>query len=378
MSTLVHTKPRLPTHYHIRFEPPDHSGEEVLFFSSERRRIKLKGHSFREFLQSIVPLLDGEHTMGEIQAEVASLFAPEDVRGFLGLLAEHNILQDAEPDTMAAEVRSELEPQLNFFHELGLKPHEVQRTLSAATVVVWGLGGAGAAVALSLAAAQIGNLRCVDSLPVSRTDPLLAPAFVPSDIGRMRSDVICGRIAELSPRVRVQAHTDAVTTDSDVLRIIEGTDFLVCCADMGSSSQFYMLNRACLQARISWTSCSVSGLEGIIGPTIVPFETACFLCYKMRAVACAANPEDEFSFQRFLDRRRQDDSGRRENTPFGGGAVGNLVGLEALKYLTGRLEPSVRGQILVIDLLSLACRKHAVLRKPWCPACFPKENPGSR
>jgi adenylyltransferase/sulfurtransferase len=131
------------------------------------------------------------------------------------------------------------------------------------------------------------------------------------------------------------------------------------------------LNRACLQVRVPWTSCSASGLEGVVGPTVVPHETACYLCYKMRAVACAADPEDEFAHQRQLDRRKQDDSGRRENHPFAAGVVADLAGLEAFKLLTGLAEPSAKGGIVVFDFLTLSCRRHVVLRKPWCPTCSP-------
>ena len=35
--------------------------DEVLHFVSPQRRVKLKGHSFREFVQNVVPLLDGTH-----------------------------------------------------------------------------------------------------------------------------------------------------------------------------------------------------------------------------------------------------------------------------------------------------------------------------
>jgi bacteriocin biosynthesis cyclodehydratase domain-containing protein len=89
----------------------------------------------------------------------------------------------------------------------------------------------------------------------------------------------------------------------------------------------------------------------------------------MRAVACADNPEDEFSQLRFLDRRRQDDSGRRENHVFGVGVVGNLLGFEAFKVLTS-MPAAAAGRIVIIDFLELTTKKHVVLRKPWCPACF--------
>jgi bacteriocin biosynthesis cyclodehydratase domain-containing protein len=96
----------------------------------------------------------------------------------------------------------------------------------------------------------------------------------------------------------------------------------------------------------------------------------------MRAVACAGNPEDEFNYERFLDRRKQDDSGRRENVVFGAGLMANWLGLEAMKQLTRIVEPSALGAIIVFDLLGFTCTKHVVLRKPWCPACFKAEPDG--
>jgi adenylyltransferase/sulfurtransferase len=371
MSSSPFSRPRIPGHYYIRFEPPDHSGDEVLLFDSERRKVKLKGRSFHEFLRSAVPLLDGTRTLAEVQAELADLFAPEDLAACLGLLAEHHLLQDAGADATPEDVRSELAPQLNFFHELGLVPHEVQRKLGASAVVVWGLGGPGASAALALAAAGVGRLRCIDALPVARTDPHLVPAFTAAEVGRNRAEVVRARLAERFPRVEAVAVTDPVADDADALRAIEGADLVVCCADAGIAAHAYILNRACLKANIPWTSCAVSGFEGVVGPTVVPHETACYLCYKMRSVACAANPEDELAHQRRLDRRRRDDSDRRENHPFGVGAVGHLVGLEAVKCLTGLAPPSALGRIVILDFLALACRAHTVLRMPWCPACSP-------
>jgi molybdopterin-synthase adenylyltransferase len=365
------SRPRIPSHYYIRFEPPDESGDEFLLFDSERRKVKLKGSSLREFLQSVIPLLDGARTLAEIQAEVAGVFAPEDLAHCLGLLAHHGLVENAEPSSTHDAVRSEREPQLNFFHELGLNSHDVQRKLGASDVVVWGLGGPGASATIALAAAGVGTLRCVDALPVARTDPYLIPSWGPADVGRNRAEVVCSQIIEHFPRVNACAVTVPIAADADALRIIEGADLVVCCADAGLATHSYILNRACLKARVPWTSCSVSGFEGIVGPTVVPFETACYLCYKMRAVACAANPEDELAHLRRLDRRKRDDSDRRENHPFGVGAVGNLAGLEAVKCLTGITHPTALGRIVVLDFLTLACRAHRVLRMPWCPACSP-------
>ena len=80
------SRPRLPSNYDVWCEPPDEGGDEILQIVSERRRLKLKGHSFREFTKRVVPVLDGHHTWSEIQEHVADVFRPEDLDRVLGVL----------------------------------------------------------------------------------------------------------------------------------------------------------------------------------------------------------------------------------------------------------------------------------------------------
>jgi molybdopterin-synthase adenylyltransferase len=362
-------KPRLPTHYYVRFEPPGASGDEALIISSERRRIKLKGHSFREFMQHVVPLLDGTHTIEDIRTQVSTVFAPEDLDASLELLASHNILEDAATDRAEAQP-TDLQHQWNFFHELGIDPREAGKRLATATVAVFGMGALGASAATSLAASGLGHIRCIDHLAVSSADPRLNPLFQSDDVGRPRADVVSNRIREINSATQTAVHSVLPDSDDAVLRLIQGADFVICCADPALSNLFYRINRACLKARIRWTSGSVSGFEGIVGPTVTPYETACYLCYQMRSVACSENPEEEFAFLRFLDVRKADDSGTRENLIFGTGIIGHLLGLEAFRAVVGISAPAA-GRIIVHDLIEMTSHKHVVLRKPWCPACFP-------
>jgi adenylyltransferase/sulfurtransferase len=224
-------------------------------------------------------------------------------------------------------------------------------------------------VALALAAARVGTLRCFDSLPVAVADPYLSPCFRAADIGSPRVDAVLRRIESTGPAVHMIAQP-LVDSDDQIAEAIRGSDFVICCLDAGQSSLIYKLNRACLRERIRWTSCSTSGMEVIVGPTVQPAVTACYMCYRMRAVACAENPEREFAFQRMLDRRKKDDSSHRENLTFATGIAANFLGLEVLKELSGLLPPATIGRVLVIDLVELTMTNHVVLRKPWCPACF--------
>ena len=370
-------KPRLPSHYYVWAEPPDSSGDESLHFVSERRSVKLKGHSFREFQQLVVPLLDGRHLLVDIQQAVQGRFRPEDVLECLQLLEAQNLIEEGD-NGLGEEATRRLMPQLNFFHEATGRTEWAHRRLADATVTIIGLAGAGPGAALSLAAAGVGTLRCVDALRVQPADVYLSSVFQLKDVGENRAQAIRQAIEGRALQVKVEAADLPMDSEDEVRRAIEGSDFVVCCLDAGQSNLAFKLNRACLAAGIRWTSCALAGAEVIIGPTVHPFEGPCYLCYRMRAVACSPNPEDAFAFERHLDRRKQDDSSRRENLVFGAGIAANLLGLEALKELTGFAVPSAIGRICVLNLSDLTLSRHVILRKPWCPACFrpaPDEQP---
>jgi bacteriocin biosynthesis cyclodehydratase domain-containing protein len=371
MSGSRSIRPKLPSHYLLRFEPPDRFGDEVLVITSERRRIKLKGHSFREFMNEVVPLLDGSRTTEEIQQLVRGTFAPEDVAAALDMLASEGLLEDQGRDAPPAPDLP-LDHQLNFFHEANLDPERAQDRLRTATVSIIGMGPVGAATALALAAAGVGHLRCADADAVLRSDPMLNPQFQTGDVGKMRAEVVCGKATALVPGVTATPCTAPLDTDDEVLRVITGSDFAVGCVDQSMSNLLYRLNRVCLRAGIRSTTGSVSAFEGILGPTVTPYETSCYLCYRMRAVACAENPEEEFAQARLLDRRKRDDSGRRENLVFGPAIVGNMLALEAFRVLLG-LPATASGRIVAFDFLEATSQKHVVLRKPWCPACFVRD-----
>lgn len=351
------------------FVPPDDKGDEVLHFISDSRRIKLKGHSFREFQRDLLPLLDGGRTLAEIQDEVADLFAPADIETCLELLIENNLLEDASGSTLAPDEQKRLAPQLNFFHEVTGNSQQAQQELNGKAVAIVGLSGAGANAALSLAVAGIGAIIGIDSEKTSLADSYLSPVFTRDEAGTDRTEIVGNKLAAISPETKFTAYNAPLGSDEDLQKAVESADFVICALDAGQSSTIYKLNRVCLATKKSWIACHAAGAEISIGPLIVPEETACFLCFKMRLVACADTPEDEFAFQRYFDRHKRDDSATRENLVFGTNLAGQVAALETVKFFTEALPVTTQGRVAIVDLLELTITKHMVLRKPWCPAC---------
>jgi bacteriocin biosynthesis cyclodehydratase domain-containing protein len=362
-------KPRLPSHYQVWADPPDDAGDEVLHFVSGRRSLKLKGHSFREFQRVAVPLLDGTRTLDEVLAAAAETFQPADLMTCLELLAEQRLLEEGD-DGIDAVTRRRLEPQLGFFHEIDGDSGAMQDRLSKASVSILGLGGAGAAVARSLSAAGVGRIRCIDPLPVTEADSYLSGIYRTTDAGRNRAEVLTNYLQDCAPACNAEAWATAIDDDGQLKAALDPSDFIVSCLDQGRANLNYKLNRACLESRRPWTSCAISGAEISIGPTIVGPDDPCFMCYRMRLVACAGDPEDAFASERYWDRLKRDDSSRRENLVFGAGLAAHLVALEVFKFLTRAGQLATRGKVQVLNLLDLSQTRHVVLRKPWCPACY--------
>jgi adenylyltransferase/sulfurtransferase len=235
---------------------------------------------------------------------------------------------------------------------------------------VIGLGGAGAATALGLAAAGVGQLVCIDSEPIAPADVYFSPFLGIEDVGRPRASIVHNRIRASAPQVAVETVERAPSSEDDLRSAIGGANYVVCCLDPGQLNLALKLNRVCLADKRPWITCSLAGEEVVVGPAIHPGDGPCFLCYRMRAVACTNNPEEAFAHEKYLDRRRADDGFRREGLTFGAGLAASLLGSEVLKALTGSAMPSLVGRVMTIALADLIVAKHTILRKPGCPACF--------
>jgi bacteriocin biosynthesis cyclodehydratase domain-containing protein len=363
-------RPLLPSHYSVWFAPPDAAGDELLHVVSERRSMTLKGYAFREFCELVVPMLDGRHTAAEIADETADVFAAADLDAMLDLLAAQGVLVEAPDDGLSEEAAERMTPQRNLFADVA--PGEpLQRRLAAATVTIIGLGGAGPAVALGLAAAGIGEIRCLDALPARPADVYLSPALGLDAVGASRAERVADLLRAAAPEVKVVAVDQSLANEEEVQRAVAGSDYVVNCLDASQSNLAFKINKVCFTDQIPWISCALSGVEVIVGPTVHPGQSACYMCYRMRAVACSGNPENAFAYERELDRRRRDDGDRRENLVFSAGIAGNLLACEVVKELSGLAAPSLVGRILTVRLTDLHIEQHAVLRKPACPVCFP-------
>src|SRR5205814_1791464 len=89
---------------------------------------------------------------------------------------------------------------------------------------------------------------------------------------------------------------------------------------------------------------------------------------RLRQLGTSETPDTDRELQElFLAQRPQ-----RRNRPYLVpmiGLLGHLVALEALKLLSTYTPSSLRGRMLIQDLVSLETTTHTIIRMPWCEIC---------
>src|SRR5262249_22118597 len=110
----------------------------------------------------------------------------------------------------------------------------------------------------------------------------------------------------------------------------------------------------------------LEGIDAVAGPVVIPGETACWNCTRLRRLAHA--PAETYELHTTLLAQGTERRERAYLAP-AAGLLGNLLALEALKLLTGYAPSQLAGHQLVQSLVTLDSTLHGIVRVPWCEVC---------
>ena len=223
-----------------------------------------------------------------------------------------------------------------------------QQRLLESHVLIVGLGGLGAPVALYLAAAGVGTLVLADHDQVDLTNLQRQIIHHTADIGRPKVESAADRLRALNPQVHTRCLHQALVDKTLQVAVAE-VDLVLDCSDNFATRQ--AVNAACVALGKPLVSGAAIRLEGQLS-VFDPRQpgSPCYQClYGIggeEALSCS------------------------EAGVIGPlvGLVGSLQALEALKLLAGFGEPLV-GRLLLIDALSSRFREMRVRRDPACACC---------
>ena len=212
----------------------------------------------------------------------------------------------------------------------------------------------------------------VDPFPCQAGNLALLPGAGPSALGRPRQEVICDAVRGQGGRTEVIAPDGAVTRES-VAAAAAGCHFLVGCFDKGFSAANHWLNRASLECGIPALFAESRGHVAFVGPLVIPGQTACYMCYRMRSLACADDFPMAMSYEEFLDRRKQPGLHESGTPPALPALIAGVMSLEITRYLLNMSSPALAAKIMEWDVFTLRTTLHPVLQSPECPDCAKKK-----
>ncbi|MBH8551754.1 TOMM precursor leader peptide-binding protein [Nostocaceae cyanobacterium CENA357] len=368
---------RLLEHVVIHVAPPDCNDEETMIFNTTRRMLTVKGQALHDVEKIVLPLLDGSRTIGEIRTAIGEKLTDSSLNQCLEFLIDNRLVMESLEDTVNLDARTYLLPQISLYHELGFEQKDVQKHLANARIAVFGLGGSGLVAATNLATAGIGFLRLCDNALTLASDSLMMSGQV-NNIGAFRGVEAAKQIEAITSLssanalTRTETITDPLTDDATVNALLDDVDLVIVATDAVSVNLAYRLNRLCLKMQRPLLPGGAVGVEGTIGPLVFSQDGPCYLCYRMRSMACAKLPEAELAIEQFLNRERRSQPRLRESLPIGQMLVGSYLALEAVKMLLS-LPIATNGKLLHLDLLGTKLTHNVVLKKPGCPHCSQQE-----
>ena len=234
-----------------------------------------------------------------------------------------------------------------YWQSQGKSVEDSRRSLAAATVTVAGSGSVAVTVANALLDGGVGTVRVASE---GRTSCAL----------HLNSAAV-----QLAGAVDDLANWDEVVAQSSLV---------VLCGDDMSLAGYDRTNETCNTHRVAWTSARVDRTKGILGPFVLPDQTACFACFELRSRANATHPSDHEALSRHWKTAARP---QPEQWPIPlefASMLGSAAAIDARRVLAGGFVSSVFGRMTHFDFHTLESSTHEVLKLPRCPVCSRTRN----
>lgn len=104
---------------------------------------------------------------------------------------------------------------------------KAQQKIRSSRVAIFGLGGVGSYTVEALARAGIGHLTLVDADRVDLSNINRQLCALHSTIGRLKTEVVAERIADIDPSIEVKSHSIFYLPDTAPMIPLDGFDYIV-------------------------------------------------------------------------------------------------------------------------------------------------------
>jgi len=228
-----------------------------------------------------------------------------------------------------------------------------QLALRKAKVLIVGVGGLGAPVALYLASAGVGHLVLADDDLVELSNLQRQIIFTQQQLKQTKVSAAKESLTRLNPHITVTALAQRVTVDSannQLADMLADVDLVIDCSDNMPTRQ--AVNNICVMQKIPLIVGAGIRMEGqLISFNAQDADSACYHCL--------------YPFDETADVNNCSTSGVLGPLV---GVVGSLQALEAIKYLAG-MPLSSFNRLMRFDGKTMQWQHFSVAKDPNCSVC---------
>jgi molybdopterin/thiamine biosynthesis adenylyltransferase len=220
---------------------------------------------------------DGTSSLTQLEARFPA------AREWARALTIAEVLEDreAQPPLTDPALRARMSRQINYLrlHDRpGWTGWDGQRLLSAARVVVAGIGAGGTTLCRMLNTVGVGTIEVVD-FDSYELDNLATHATIDeADIGRRKVDALRENLLRQNSRLQFIGHDTRIESAQQLAEIIDGADFYLGAFDYPRGLAVRWGNWASLATGVPSASIGSTDKGGRAGPIVVPGETSCHAC----------------------------------------------------------------------------------------------------
>jgi molybdopterin/thiamine biosynthesis adenylyltransferase len=314
-------------------------------------------------IAAMLEVLDGSRTVPDVHRALRTTWpdlTEHDVTDAVKALDAAGLLVDEDAETAVPQPEVDRYASnlafLSTFSTFDDSAYRMHERLRQSHVVLLGAGGLGSTLLLSLAGAGVGRLTVLDKDKVELKNLTRQFLYTTEDVGYPKIDRALARARAVNPDIRIDGVSRWVTEPGDVLPLLDGADLVLCGIDKPYDIR-RVVGRACVAAGVPMLTGGMWATRGMYYG-FDPARTGCLDCWKL---------ENHKAGQRI------------ENLPVAAAnramgpvaaVVSGMIGMEAVRLLTGCAEPVSLGRMWIIDFVTGATSVFREwTRQPDCPTC---------
>jgi bacteriocin biosynthesis cyclodehydratase domain-containing protein len=334
--------------------------EDGIFFRSRNRKFILHQPGSYELMSQLAPLLSGTMTMDEICASFTSDLHTS-IQLLIRVLLEQKIVIDHVQETsgLGQPILDAFRAQIEFIEHCATQPVARFERFRRSRILVAGSGVPLRSLAISL-----------------MRNGLETVVFDPS-MAELDAD---GAILEVQRQLQVQGVSIALERAALKELLASGQPELAAigyAADASDPREMLAINELCCRLPVALVPGFLFGGKAMVGPLVHSDFSGCWLCAILRHAGCV-EASTEAWFWKCMALGNSWESDCRLASSASLRILGNMVGFELFRFLTGHISPETRGFVLSQSLETLETSRSRLLPHPFCPHCSMKNSDASR